>query len=180
VGFGCLPPGGDFDLAPVAGDCDASDPDENPGILEDCHDGVDQNCDGDLDCADDDCSSDPLCVPPCVDDVLSGPRPISVGGSTTGRGNDQSGTCGGGSAADLVFHWVPDVTGQVQIDLEGSLYDTVLVVKQGCGGVQLACDDDSGLGLTSLVNVNVTAGVPVIVIVDGYGNGAGTFTLNVR
>jgi hypothetical protein len=176
LGFGCVAP---FpDLVAFGGDCAPADPDENPGIPEDCQDNLDQNCNGLVDCADGDCSLDPLCVPPCADDVLVGSLPISVAGSTVGQGNDESGSCGGTTAAEVVFQWVPDTSGTVTIDTIGSAYDTLLYVRAGCGGAQLACNDDA-VGLQSRVNVNVTAGDAIIIVVDGY-SGAGSYVLNVQ
>lgn len=48
-------------------DCDDTDSGINPGVEEVCDDGVDNDCDGDSDCADMDCDSDPACGNPnCV------------------------------------------------------------------------------------------------------------------
>jgi hypothetical protein len=177
LGFGCTPPGPD--LAPAPGDCDEADPDENPGTPEDCTDGLDQNCNGLFDCDDEDCVSDPTCVPPCADDNLGGPLPISVSGSTTGQGDDITPVCGFSTAPDVVFQYVPDASGTLTIDTVGSAFDTVLQVFEGCGGVSLGCNDDA-VGLQSRVVVSVTAGVPIIIVVDGYSSGNGAYDLNVQ
>ncbi len=45
------------------GDCDDADPGVHEDALEACDDGVDNDCDGDLDCLDTDCGQDPACGP---------------------------------------------------------------------------------------------------------------------
>ncbi|HEX9859811.1 MAG TPA: putative metal-binding motif-containing protein [Nitrospirota bacterium] len=44
-------------------DCDDSDPSVNAGALEVCDDGIDNDCDGMVDCADRQCGVSPACAP---------------------------------------------------------------------------------------------------------------------
>ncbi len=78
-----------------------------------------------------------------------------------------------GSNHSVWYDYTPSVTGWANIDTNGSDYDTVLTVWNGCplaaiinqqilclsNGGEVACDDDSGTGLQSaLTNVGMQAG----------------------
>lgn len=61
-------PDNDGDGYPDSVDCDDNNPDINPGMEEDCENEVDDNCNGYLDCLDEDCDGDPACEPPVDED----------------------------------------------------------------------------------------------------------------
>src|SRR5262245_11154599 len=50
---------GDGDGYPAGADCDDTNPQVNPAVPEDCDDGVDNNCNGQVD-------ADLVCVDPCL------------------------------------------------------------------------------------------------------------------
>ncbi len=167
----CLNPGGG--LAPAANgvDCEPDDPAVFPRQLEDCVDNRDQDCDALFDCADPDCAADQACMPPCADLAWAPTSlPETVTGTTLGEGDDHVGSCGGGQGLDFAYWFTPPVSGTVVLDTQGTFYDTVLYVRDACGGAMLACNDDEPITyqLWSAVAVNVTAGVPVLVVVDGF------------
>jgi hypothetical protein len=180
VTVSCLDPGGGLVPEQSGLDCEPLDDTIFPLQLEDCFDGIDQNCDNALDCADQDCFTEPTCVPPCADDVLAPTSlPFATSGNTVGQGDDeQPTTCSfAAGAPDLQFWFTPPVSGNITIDMIGSAYDTTLYVLDACGGTELVCNDDFW-GLQSQVTFSATAGVPVLVVVDGYSAGAGAFNLN--
>ncbi len=123
--------------------------------------------------------------PPCVDVDLGTTVPSTTTGTTIGAGNDQGGaTCGGGggSAPDRVFEWTAPTTGTFRFDTVGSAatFDTLLYIRSGnCVGAQLGCDDDSAGGTKSRIDLAMTAGQTVVVVVDGFGVHQGAFTLNI-
>lgn len=178
-----MPPLGTFAVDPTgvalieqfidSGVCEAR------AVPEECGNGVDDDGDGAADCADPDCATTTLCTGTCA-----APYAATTGaqsGSTVGAPSALSGTCGANSGAERVYRFVPATSGDFCISTVGSTYDTYLYVRTACGtsSSQIACNDDTaGLGTISRVQVTLTAGSAVFVIVDGY-DGAGAYTLNI-
>jgi hypothetical protein len=118
-------------------------------------------------------------VPPCADDTLPSVVPFSQSGTTAGAGNDDVPGCNPGSTApELAFQYVAPAAGVYTINTIGSAYDTMLYVRDGCGGAELACNDDA-VGLQSRVNVTLAAGQAIIIYVDGFGSDRGPYDLNI-
>jgi hypothetical protein len=148
-----------------------------------CTNGFDDDCDGSTDCVDADCTIDPACGPTCPERDLGGRTGLAVAtGTTVGQGNDHMSTCGGGgTGADLTFGWTAPRTATYIFDTIGSTFDTVLHLRQGdCDGMQIACDDDSGGGVSSRLTQTIRAGTRIVIVMDGFGMGAGSFVLNLR
>jgi len=121
-------------------------------------------------------------VPPCADFGLDEGAPASGEGDTTAAPDDAAASCGGDGVPDHLWSWTAPASGTFVFDTIGSSYDTVLYVLDGCGGVELGCDDDITFGtLQSEVAVTLSAGETVIVGVDGYrSTSVGPYALNVR
>jgi hypothetical protein len=103
-------------------------------------------------------------------------------GTTLLAGDDVTPECSVEGSPDRVFEWTAPEAGIYTFDTNGSSYDTVLALLDGCDGAELACDDDAeeeDIGLRSRVTLTVEAAQSVFVVVDGYGSGAGTFQVNV-
>jgi hypothetical protein len=103
-------------------------------------------------------------------------------GNTCGRGNDVGGSCAGAAASEeATFLWTAPSTGTVAFATTGSTYDSALTIQDSSTCAELACDDDGSLGLTSYIELPVTAGTAYIVNVDGYSTSAcGDFELSIQ
>lgn len=138
--------------------------------LEVC-DGEDNNCDGSTD--------EGVCGRP---DTCSPARlSTSTSGTTLGGPNLYAGSCGGSAAPDMPFTWIAPASGYYTVSTDGSSYDTVLTVYEGCSSTaaELACSDDY-IGTTSEVTFEASAGATYLVVVDGYyDTSAGDFVLSV-
>lgn len=120
------------------------------------------------------------CVP-CTPILLDSNVPLSVAGSTVGQPNRFTLACGNGNAPDVYFSFTAPSSGSYTFDTVGSSFDTVLAVRlDSCAGTQIACDNNSGPGTTSVVSVSLAAGQTAIVVLDGSNNGQGSYVLNVN
>ncbi len=146
-------------------DCFDSDCDADPGCIEDCTNGVDDEGDGLVDCLDTGCATDPACAATCPEDTVTSGAPLA--GDTTGRPSSVQPGCVSQVGADTTVEFTAPTAGTWGFSTNGSAYDTVLVVLDGCGGAELACDDDSGEGTRSQLSVDLLAGQTVILGVDG-------------
>lgn len=97
-------------------------------------------------------------------------------GSTVTALNDYTtSTCGGmASSPDVAFRLDLTARSLVTVTTDGSSFDTVVYYYMGschAGGGELACDDDSGSGATSLLSRVLEPGT-YFFIVDGFGTGS--------
>jgi hypothetical protein len=94
-------------------------------------------------------------------------------GATTGSIDGWVNSCGGGSAADVsaAFTAPADGTYRFALVTPGTSYDSVLAVYDGCGGVELGCDDAWSPAAPNggeEVVVDLTAGQVAVAVVDGF------------
>ncbi len=106
-------------------------------------------------------------------------------GDNTGLGNDiEPSTCASGSIGragqDVWFSFTLTGSTAVHLDTVCSEFDTVLYVLQGaCDGTEVACDDDSGIGYASSIDVTLDAGTYYVVVDGYYGYSDGQYVLNI-
>jgi hypothetical protein len=74
-------------------DCDDSNADVNPGAQEVCTNGVDDDCDLDVDCDDADCVSDPSCDPCTPNPCTTPPAPACDADGITLHDHVSPGNC---------------------------------------------------------------------------------------
>lgn len=103
---------------------------------------------------------------------------VPYSNSTVGATGIYSSTCGWNDTLDVWHRFTPTTTGQVLISLCGSSFDTTLSVFDGCGGTELACNDDY-CELQSGLQIELTGGQPCYIRVAGYGGETGSYTLTI-
>jgi hypothetical protein len=117
----------------------------------------------------------------CADEDLGAMAvPVSHSGSNVGRTDFYLGSCTDGVNGDeVLLTWTAPEAGTYFIDTLGSAIDTVLYVLDGCGGFELACNDDISIDLfTSSLSIDLSAGEQILIVVDGYDSAAsGAFEL---
>jgi hypothetical protein len=161
-----------------------------------CAGGIDEDADGDVDCADSDCAFDSACLTgitalaggaDCAAAVAitvpSGERGIvAVTGTLAATdGDDHLPRCQTNDSADVYYSFTLTAPARVTVDLMGAeaapgLTDTVLSLASACTGPDLACNDDMG-GLFHSRITGVLAAGTYYVIVDGYSSAVGDYTL---
>jgi hypothetical protein len=80
------------------------------------------------------------------------------------------------------WNWTAPSSGFYQVDTEGSDFDTWLTLFNGSAVdylTPIGADDDSGYGLSSLYNLNATAGETYPIAVDGFSSATGSINLNI-
>ena len=142
---------------------------------ERCSDGRDNDGDGEVDCADDDCAS--TCQAACAEPIEldSGD---SVEGNNVGRSNDLTSSCALASGPEIVYRVTADLTGKLDAELETSGSLTVSI-RSTCGvdASERACREVQGITRTS---ADVVQGEELFVVVDGWNSAsAAEFTLRV-
>lgn len=117
--------------------------------------------------------------PECPEDELFD-VPSTTFGSTWDAGYSYGSSCGGEESPDRAYVFWPPITGLYDINTFGSSYDTLLHVLDGyCGFDLIDCNDDA-FDLQSQVLVELAAGQPYTVVVDGWGGSAGDYQLNIE
>ncbi len=154
----------------------------------DCANGIDDDCDGQVDCDDSDCAGST----DCSNDDCAGAYPAGEGSHAydlTGSTLDGPSDCDSNIANDVWFAYTPSANGTATIGTcaqSGSNDDSVLAVYDGAtcptaGATCLASSDDacgSG-GFMSTVDVAVTGGNTYLIQVAGWNGGEGDGTLDI-
>jgi hypothetical protein len=168
-------------------DCEDDYATAYPGAREVCSDSIDTDCDGlsddtTLPVHDDDCDCPDHGYTEDEDIGSDTGDGVAEGSTTTEDDTFTSGSCGSSGANDRLFLWTAPSSGCWQFDTDGgSDYDTLLRLLEPCEGTELACNDDGGTGLTSLISRRMEAGEAVIVVVDGYYSGSfGGYRLDIN
>jgi cysteine-rich repeat protein len=154
-------------------DCKTECGNGQPEPGEVCDDGNDQPNDG---CANDCTVELGSCASP--EPVALALGTVTVSGTTGGvsaMAPTNAQNCQGASGPEKVFEVTPAAAGYLTayIPSQGTGMDSVLYAQTGCGGaaVQRLCNDNFGTPSNDggeLLSFRVEAGVPVLIVVDGY------------
>ncbi|AQQ69685.1 V8-like Glu-specific endopeptidase [Limihaloglobus sulfuriphilus] len=98
-------------------------------------------------------------------------------GSTIGATGSFESSCASHDFYDVWYSYTPSQSGTAAIEIQSGSFDTTLSVWDGCGGAELACNDDHGEGGLSAVELFVQGGTEYLIRVAGYGYAVGDFTL---
>lgn len=162
-----------------------SDNDEaNPATAPVCSNGTDDDADGmtdfpaDIGCGAASDTSEAFC-PTETDPIAGAINAKTITGTTTGKTNNYTPTCQTTSNNDVVYSLnLPVPVVSLQIDTNGTTYDTILVLANTHCSAEVACDDDGGDGTQSLISLSNVAAGNYAVIFDGYSTNSGPFVLN--
>lgn len=117
---------------------------------------------------------------------LTGLAPMTTGtsvGASKETGEPSHGGNSGG--ASVWYKWTPWFSGDVNVSLNGSDFDTTLGIYTGSSVDSLSTlaqndDEDYGGGIyTSLASFTATAGTTYYIAIDGYGGASGNYALAV-
>jgi len=117
--------------------------------------------------------------------VLSGPLASAAGSNVDATWEPgESVHAGAGGNRSVWWVWIAPAAGSVNIDTNGSNFDTVLAVYTGdsvSNLTQIISDDDSGDGTQSLVTFQAVTSSTYYIAVDSYSSGSsGAIQLHVH
>jgi hypothetical protein len=101
-------------------------------------------------------------------------------GSTVGAAGTDLSSCALNDGADVWFRYVPSASGVATFNLCDSALNTTLSIFDGCGGTELACNDDEascGTGVQSMLSMAVLQASTYFVRVAGTAGATGEYTL---
>jgi hypothetical protein len=127
-------------------------------------------------------TADTATTPPpwdwCADGAFEG-DPGRAFGATSGADDTFTPSCAPSVAPDTALVFVAPLAGTYRFTTTEASFNPVLTVLDGCDGDELACNDDA-VGTQSRAMVELEEGQAVIVVVDGFGSGSGSFTVESR
>ena len=101
-------------------------------------------------------------------------------GTTVGRGDGFTSGCGGAGSPDLSFRWVAPMSARYRFAATSEEFEPVVGLRVGdCGSREADCAS-TGAGPSASVSRELSAGTPVIVVVDGRGAAGGRFVLGIE
>ena len=101
-------------------------------------------------------------------------------GTSAGASSANEGTCGGKDAPEAVFKLVLDTKSDLFVTTHGTGFNTVVYLRNGCCGAEVACNDDADGRNTSVLSQRGLLPGTYYVYVDGAtAADAGPFTVDI-
>lgn len=100
------------------------------------------------------------------------------GTTSPNQGSHHTAPCTGDTAPEHVYRFDATNEGSYTFYLNSDFDGTLTVYQGNCGGTVLGCNDDDQDTSTSRVDADLQPGT-YFVVVDGYGESAGSYTLSV-
>jgi hypothetical protein len=123
------------------------------------------------------------CVRTCdINCALNATTVTPPGGRFTGTTSGTSantGSCGGANAPEAVFQLTLTQTSDVFVTTHGSKFDTVVYMRSGCCGTEIACNDNADGRTTSVLSATGLAAGTYDIFVDGAGTASGQFSVDI-
>lgn len=144
---------------------------------EDCTNAIDDEGDGLVDCGDMNCAT--YCADACSETPVLADPSVDVAGDTTGHADLYNHGCSLEASPELVYTFVPAVTGILDVSITSTV-DLGVSVQTACVGGELGCSNAlSGGTDTEELSVLVEMGVPVWIVVEGTSaTDVGAFTIS--
>jgi hypothetical protein len=160
----------EWSFRPEGAECD----DGNPCTYDDTCDGA-GNCEGIL---------DPNCNDTCVDAIAAFEGITLSTNVSAGPVDDAEASCQPDSNHDVWFRYTALCDGEVFMSTTGSEFlpsnDPVLSIYDNCDDLnEIACDDDSGVGLQAALVFDATIDTEYRIRVAGFEDNVGDIVLNV-
>lgn len=154
-----------------------------------CADGVDNDGDGLIDCADGDCAIRHVCEGPCASATVLQVGCGSVQPGTNGLtlNNFSTYPCAAGAAltgGERTYLFVPSASGQVSVTLDGLSVDLDLLMLPaaptgGCDATGTCVTNPARGTSGETISFPVQAGASYFLVVDGFEGATGAFNLSV-
>jgi cysteine-rich repeat protein len=109
------------------------------------------------------------CADPVPFPLWSGGSSLSALGTTVGKPNNTSSSCGGAGGSDVIYQITPMYSGNVELRIPApNGFPAILAAQTGCNDIatEIACDADPIVNNPEVINVSGTNGVPFFGTVD--------------
>ncbi|MGB0715478.1 MAG: hypothetical protein ACPGXK_06350 [Phycisphaerae bacterium] len=126
---------------------------------------------------------DPNCNDSCEDSLEVFPGINMSNNGSAAPIDDDEASCQPNSNNDIWFVYNATCDGELLLSTTGSdlqpSNDTVITVYEECGGDEIACDDEGGVGLQAAVTITTTGGTAYFIRVAGFEDNVGDVVLQV-